>query len=107
MDFGETVCFCCCIIKGNYLFKQDTRMYKRRGDADKRCERLKELDAGEWRVLAAQGWFDPDEEIANEDDDLPAWAIQAASEAFGYEQLADAPENKWSDIYDLAETMAV
>lgn len=44
--------------------------------------------------------------IDDDDDDLPAWAIQAASEAFGYEQLAEAPESKWSDIYDLAEDIA-
>lgn len=53
------VAYCCCIVAGNYIYEQDTKIYKRKGNAIKRCKRLNQQEEKyKYRVLAASGWHD-------------------------------------------------
>lgn len=52
------VVYCCFVIQGNYLMLQDSKLYKRKGDANKRCKKLNVESNYEYKVLAASGWHE-------------------------------------------------
>ena len=44
-----------------FLYGEDSKIYKRKGDAIKRCKRLNELEViGEYQVFGAYGWVSVD-----------------------------------------------
>ena len=53
------VVYCCFVTDGGkYLAKQDTKIYKRKGDATKRVKKLNLTTEFDWIVLAASGWHE-------------------------------------------------
>lgn len=45
-----------------FIYSEDSKIYKRKGDAIKRCNRLNELESTkEYRVFGAYGWVIADE----------------------------------------------
>ncbi|WIE01442.1 hypothetical protein QN289_03540 [Latilactobacillus curvatus] len=40
-----------------FIYSEDSKIYKRKGDAIKRCKRLNELEStGDYQVFGAYGW---------------------------------------------------
>ncbi len=39
-------------------------------------------------------------------DDVPAWAVQAACETMGYRDLSEVPISDYDKVYDLAEDLS-
>lgn len=56
------VVYCCFVIQGHYLVVQDSKMYRRKGDAVKRCKKLTIEKGMKYKVLAASGWHELTEE---------------------------------------------
>lgn len=53
---SEPVAYMCAKHQGNWLTRSDSKIYKRLGDAKKRCERLTILDGDNWEIVCAYGW---------------------------------------------------
>lgn len=55
------VVYCCFVTDGKYLAIQDSKLYKRKGDAVKRCKKLNIESNYKYRVLAASGWHESED----------------------------------------------